>query len=324
MEESTRWARARLIAVVIVVLVAAAAATMLCGGQTSQILSTVGSAVGDTNGQPGSAVNPVVGAGLPVGTPGSGSSGSGSEVADAAVGAPTLLIVRTGTLELEVASLSSTVAEAGVVVSTRGGYTSGSTESAASSDASATVEYRIPAAAWDATLDGLRRLATTVRHQQVETREVSGEVVDLGARIANLRATEGAFQSIMARATKISDVLAVQRQLSATRGEIERLVADKAQLEGRAAYGTLTVTFHLPAPPAVVTAQKGWDPVSDVDRATGELIRIGQLATSTGIVLAIVGLPLLIAGIVGLVVAWQVYRLGRWLVRRRSTGIVAG
>jgi hypothetical protein len=325
MEESTSWARARLIAVVIVVvLVAAAAATMLGGGQTSQILSTVGSAVGDTNGQPGSAVNPVVGAALPVGTPGSGSSGSGSEVADAAIGPPTLLIVRTGTLELEVASLSSTVAEAGVVVSTRGGYTSGSTESAASSDASATVEYRIPAAAWDATLDGLRRLATTVRHQQVETREVSGEVVDLGARIANLRATEGAFQSIMARATKISDVLAVQRQLSATRGEIERLVADKAQLEGRAAYGTLTVTFHLLAPPAVVTAQKGWDPVSDVDRATGKLIRIGQLATSTGIVLAIVGLPLLIAGIVGLVVAWQVYRLGRWLVRRRSTGIVAG
>jgi hypothetical protein len=331
MEESTRWARARLIAVVIVVLVAAAAATMLGGGQTSQILSTVGaavvgSAVGDRTGQSGSGVDTTTGASGSGsgGTAGSGASGGGGQVADAAIGPPTLLIVRTGTLELEVASLSSTVAEAGVVVSTRGGYTSGSTESAASSDASATVEYRIPAAAWDATLDGLRRLATTVRHQQVETREVSGEVVDLGARIANLRATEGAFQSIMARATKISDVLAVQRQLSATRGEIERLVADKAQLEGRAAYGTLTVTFHLPAPPAVVTAQKGWDPVSDVDRATGELIRIGQLATSTGIVLAIVGLPLLIAGIVGLVVAWQVYRLGRWLVRRRSTGIVAG
>ncbi len=211
MEESTSRARARLIAAVIVVVLVAAAAATLLGGQTSQVLSTVGSAVGDTSGQPGSAVNPVRGAAPGVGTAGSESSGSGSEVADVAIGPPTLLIVRTGTLELEVASLSSTVAQAGVVVASRGGYTSGSTESAASSDASATVEYRIPAAAWDATLDGLRGLASTVRHQQVETKEVSGEVVDLGARIANLRATEGAFQAIMARATKISDVLAVQR-----------------------------------------------------------------------------------------------------------------
>jgi hypothetical protein len=79
----------------------------------------------------------------------------------------------------------------------------------------------------------------------------------------------------------------------------------------------MTVTFQLPTPPAVVTAQKGWDPASDVDRATGKLIAIGQRATSAGIFLAIVGLPLLIGGGVTLIVAWQLYRLGRWLVSRR-------
>jgi hypothetical protein len=156
------------------------------------------------------------------------------------------------------------------------------------------------------------------RHQQVTTEEVTGQVVDLGAHIANLRATEAALQAIMARATRISDVLDVQKQLTETRGEIERLVADKTQLEGRAAYGSLTVTFNLPAPAAVTTAAKGWDPATDVDRATGKLIAIGQSATSLGIFLAIVGLPLLIGGAAIVLVAWQLYRVGRWLLSRRS------
>jgi hypothetical protein len=288
--------------------------SVFLGGQTSTILSTVGSSVGNETGNVGSGVDTT--AGDPAANTG-GSTG-GPVVADAAGGPPALLIVRTGTLELEVASLSSTVAAAGNVVASAGGYVSGSEESAAGDDARASVEYRIPAAAWDATLAGIRGVATTVLHQQVGTEEVTGQVVDLGARIANLRATEAALQAIMAKATKISDVLDVQKQLSATRGEIERLVADKTQLEGRAAYGSLKVTFNLPAPAAVTTAAKGWDPGTDVDRATGKLIAIGERATSAGIFLAIVGLPVLIVGAVLLLIAWQLHRLARWLLGRRT------
>ena len=308
-------------AIIIGVLVVGAASLLFGGGQVSRVLSTVGAAIPDTNGNSGSGVGSSSGdttgsGGDPANT--SGDTSGGAQVADAAAGPPTLLIVRTGTLELEVASLTPSVALAGDVVSRAGGYISGSDEAATGDTASATVSYRIPASVWDSTLDGIRRVATTVRHQQVTSEEVSGQVVDLGARISNLRATEAALQTIMARATKISDVLDVQKQLTDTRGEIERLVADKTQLEGRAAYGSLKVTFHLPAPPAVVTAQKGWDPAADVDRATGKLIAIGQRATTVSIFLAIVGLPLLIGGTVMLVIAWQLFRLGRWLAGRRA------
>jgi Domain of unknown function (DUF4349) len=308
------WAQKRSLLIALLVVVAVLGlAVFFTGGQTATILSTVGSSVGPPNRVDGSGTGTTGG-----GTTDSNGTSGGPTVADAAGGPPTLLIVRTGTLELEVASLASTVASAGNLVSAAGGYLSGSDESAAADDASASVVYRIPANAWDRTLAGIRGLATIVRHQQVTTEEVTGQVVDLGARISNLRATEAALQAIMARATRISDVLDVQKQLTDTRGEIERLVADKTQLEGRAAYGSLTVTFNLPAPAAVTTAAKGWDPATDVDRATGKLIAIGQSATSLGIFLAIVGLPLLIGGAVIVLVAWQLYRVGRWLAGRRS------
>ena len=97
----------------------------------------------------------------------------------------------------------------------------------------------------------------------------------------------------MAQATKIADVLDVQGELTKVRGEIERLVAEKAHLEERAAFGTLTVTYNLPATPADQEVRRGWDPATDADRATGTLIGDrpgGRRRSRSGS--AIVGLPL--------------------------------
>ena len=297
------------------------------GGQTSKILSTVGGAVNPqdlygpatTDGVAGSSAEPVA-------TPGSSAGGNG-HVANAAAAVQTLLIVRTGELTLQVADLDTAVRAGDAAVTRAGGYVSGSTRNANGDTASANVTYRIPSAAWAATLDALHGLATKVVGEQIKTDEVSGQVVDLTAHIANLRVTEAALQAIMARATKISDVLAVQDQLTTTRGEIEKLVADKAHLEDQASYGSLAVTYRLPAAPkptATPVPVKGWDPGDDVARASGKLIRIGQTSTSIGIWLAIVGLPVAIGGLILLFAGWQVYRLGRWIVRRREAALDPG
>ena len=81
--------------------------------------------------------------------------------------------------------------------------------------------------------------------EQTQTDEVTGQVLDLGARIVNLQATERALQAIMDKAIKISDVLDVQAQLTDVRGQIEQLETEKKHLEEQAAYGTLDVTFGI-------------------------------------------------------------------------------
>jgi prepilin signal peptidase PulO-like enzyme (type II secretory pathway) len=189
-----------------------------------------------------------------------------------------------------------------------GGYVSSSDESSSGPSATASAVYRVPANRWDEALDGIRGLATKIRQLQVQTEAVTSQVVDLGARITNLRASEAALQKIMAQATKISDVLDVQRQLTSVRDEIERLVAEKTVLQGRAALGTLTVTYNLPAPPATEEVRRGWDPATDADKATGTLIGLGQTAASIGIWLGIVGLPVAIVAAIIVGLAWRVSR----------------
>jgi hypothetical protein len=294
------------------------------GGQSSKILSTVGAAIPDNegNGQVDTGGGDPGSTGDTTGEAGSGSASVGGPVANAAsVTIPTLLIVRTGDLTIQVSDLAAALAAGDAAITRAGGYVSGSTQAGGGGGDNAVVTYRIPSAAWDATLATLRGLATKILSEDVKTDEVSGQVVDLTSRIANLRATEAALQAIMARATKISDVLDVQAQLTTTRGEIEQLVGDQAHLRDQAAYGSLTVTYRLPAvsvPTAAPSPAKGWDPGDDVARASGKLVRIGQTTTSIGIWLAIVGLPIAIGGLVVLFASYQAYRLGRWAVRKRD------
>jgi hypothetical protein len=321
----------RLILIVAGLLIGGAmlASVMVSGGQTSMIRSTVGAAIGDTSG--GSDAGSTGGddggddgtggsdpAANPTAAPGGGSDG---RVAGLAALPPALLIIRTGTIDVEITDLNGAVRSAEAAIHRAGGYVDGSTRTLGGNDADAIVAYRIPSAAWDTALDGIRKLATRIRSEQIKTEEVSAQVVDLGARIANLRTTEAALQAIMAKATKISDVLDVQEQLTTTRDEIERLVASKADLEDRASYGSLTVSFRLPAPVAPTptpVASPGWNPGADVELATAKLVSIGQGTTSLGIWLGIVGVPLLVAGAVLAFVTYQLVRLGRWLLARRA------
>jgi hypothetical protein len=279
------------------------------GGQTSSILSNVGAPIGGGHGDT---------TGDSTGDPANDNTTAG-QIADGRATVPEqapqpeLLIIRTGQLTMEVTKLDEAVAAARDRVVAVGGFVSGSDQSTDSDQAAAAVTYRIPAARWDDALAAIRGLAGATRNLHVETAAVTNQVVDLGARITNLRATEAALQAIMVKATRIPDVLDVQSKLTDVRGEIERLVAEKAHLEEQAAYGTLTVTFVLPATPVVEEVKAGWDPAADADAASGALIGLGQRLVSLGIWVAIVGIP--IATGLGLLL---VFGFVSWRLARRA------
>ncbi|MDQ3870155.1 MAG: DUF4349 domain-containing protein, partial [Chloroflexota bacterium] len=228
-------------------------------------------------------------------------------------------IVKTGTLSLEVADLS-VLARARTTVVGLGGYVSASEQSSGGERRAASVTYRIPAARWDEALDALKGIGK-LTGEQTQAVEVTGQVLDLAARIENLRASERALQTIMARATRIGDVLEVQARLTDVRGQIEQLSTQKAHLEEQAAYGTLTVTYEV-AVAAVKEVSQGWDPRAELDRALGQLVLLGQAVLTLAIWVLIVLLPFTI--VVGLLVAAVVAvvrRLGLFPRRPLQPGV---
>jgi hypothetical protein len=299
------------------ILVAACAA-----GASSPVLSPVGNAIddsgarsvdgnrlsgGEAGGQPAPSAGPV---------PPVTQDGVGAAIDDAK-------IVRTGTIDLEVSDVARALVTARDGIRALGGYVGASRTENVEDQPRATITYRIPADRWEDALDllrGLNGLTSKVVTEQTEAVEVTGQVIDLEARIRNLRASETALQAIATSATRISDVLEVQQQLTNVRGEIEQLSAALADLEDRAGFATLTATFSVPVV-AVEVAAKGFEPAVVVDEATASLVNILQALTTAGIWFAIVWLPLLL--VLGVLIAmgvWVARRLG--LIGRRRTGDV--
>ena len=204
-----------------------------------------------------------------------------------------LLIIKTGTMSLQVTGLDAAVTSATQKVDELGGYVSGSDRSGDDENAEASLTFRIPAARWDEALAALRGLADKVLLERSSTEDVTRQVVDLGARIKNLEATERALQAIMDRATEIKDVLSVQAELTKVRGDIEEMTAEKNHLVEQAAMSTLTVSFTL-KPNPVRIEQQGFDPAAEAEQASASLVSVLQGVATAGIWFAIVWLPILL------------------------------
>jgi hypothetical protein len=222
--------------------------------------------------------------------------------------APAGTIIKTGELSLEVKSIDDAAAAAQSTVKAAGGFVAASNQSGTGDGATATITFRIPVAKWDDTLASLRKLGSRIIFEQTGATDVSAQVVDLNARIDNLQKTEAALQSIMARASAVPDVLAVETQLSDVQGQIEQLQGQRDHLDDQAAMSTLTVDFSLPATTVTTQAAQDWSLGYQVDSAVAALVRIGQGLATLAVWAVIVVLPV---GVALLVLA------GFWLVLRR-------
>ena len=228
-------------------------------------------------------------------------------------------IVKTGSMALEVTDLDRAVFQAQSTIEGMGGNVSQSSSSGDKDSAVATVEYRVPVARWDDALAAMRALGTKVISEQTNSTDATAQLVDLDARISNLQATQSALQSIMARASAIPDVLAVEQQLSDTEGQIEELSAQQALLKNQAAMSTLTVSFSTPGETDTTQAAEGWDLGAQIDQAAATLVYIGQGLVTILVWAVVVGLPLAM----GLALLWAIWKIGRRLARGQRRPVVS-
>ena len=220
-------------------------------------------------------------------------------------------IIKTGEVSVEVADVPAAVGRIRAFVLELGGYVGGS--QAGSGDQGATLTLRVPAARFDEALGRLRDLDGEVVAEATRESDVTRQIIDLGARIANLEASEASYRVLLERAERIEDVLAVQSRLDGVRGEIEQLEAQLQEIEGDADLSTLTVSL-IPTSEPVVEQAEAWNVGSEVQGALAALVGIGQGLLNVVIWFGIVWLPvLLVLSILGLLALRAVLEVRRRL-----------
>lgn len=158
---------------------------------------------------------------------------------------PQRFLVRTGEMSLTVARGGVPEAAARIVglTSGYGGYvlTSQVSTTDSSSPPFADVTVRVPASAYDA---AIQRFGALGRVQGVQTSaaDVTGQYVDLHARLAQARRVDQRLLGFLARTNTVTEALAVQARIDATELTVEQLAGQAKALREQVSYGTLTVS----------------------------------------------------------------------------------
>jgi hypothetical protein len=201
------------------------------------------------------------------------------------------MVIRTVNLGLQVENVERAIAQVREIARAGGGFVSASNSRLERVNEQermvADLTIQVRGDALDSTVQALRQIAIKVESETGSSQDVTEEYVDLDSQLRNYQATEAAILKLMERTERIEDVLALQRELSNVRGNIERIQGRKRFLERRTEMATITLALRLP-PVQDPQSQlvRGWEPVRAAQRGWDASLVVLRGATEVLIVAA--------------------------------------
>ncbi len=230
--------------------------------------------------------------------------------------APTSDIVYTAQLTVRAQDVASAVAKATQIVAGIGGYVSSENMSANPdhpSQATATIQLKIPVTAYPGTLSQLATSLGTQLSIQQQAQDVTEQVADVNSQVASFEAAITQLRALLSHAGSVGDLLQVQNQINQEESQLESLQAQQRALSHETTYATVTATILGPKAKPPVHHRQGPPTLGGGLKAGWRDLRI-----TVSWALAFVGAIAPFAAVAG-VVAFAIYRGRRWLLRRRPT-----
>ncbi len=146
----------------------------------------------------------------------------------------------------------------------------------------ATLTLKVPSTVLDATLAEISKLGR-VESQGIKSDDVTQQLVDTDARLKNLRQQEDLTRKIMDRSGSVRDILAVSKELSSIREQIEQLDATAKNLRQQVAYSTInlkveeTQTAIVPSEAFGTQVQETWKNSTHAAGSLGTNLALGLL-----------------------------------------------
>jgi hypothetical protein len=115
-----------------------------------------------------------------------------------------------------------------------------------------TIVIRVPADKFEETLHAIEKIGD-VSHRNIIAEDVTEEFRDLEVRLKGSKAVQERLTQLLAKASKVEESIAIERELDRVTMEIDRIEGRMKFLRDRAAFSTLTITFQ---PKATENVQK--------------------------------------------------------------------
>ncbi|MFI6284954.1 DUF4349 domain-containing protein [Streptomyces sp. NPDC051018] len=216
-------------------------------------------------------------------------------------------VIRTAVLEIEVEDAEKALATARRTAENAGGHVAGeSTERIDDTHMSSRIVLRVPQQRYAEVLADLAKGGKLLSRKS-DAKDVTDQVVDVESRIATQRASVARVRELMDRAGKLTDIVALEGELSNRQAELESLLAQQAALRDRTTMST--VTLELSEPEAREKERKKEDDPGFLDALGGGWDALTTTVRWIGVVLGAV-FPFAVA-------LGVLYGLWRLLIRPR-------
>jgi hypothetical protein len=222
-------------------------------------------------------------------------------------------IVYTGTITVRVrGAVDIAATQAAAWATGAGGFVGSEDRGSDASRSQAKLTLRVPSAKFSEVLKALHGLGDE-ESRSLSTEDVTEQVADVDARLANAQASVDRVRGLMARAQTIGEITSLESELSRREGDLESLKARQSKLSDLATLSTITAVLLGPDAAVVATPKKSSGFVAGLKSGWS------ALAASMVVVLTILGalLPWLVLLGVPLAIGW-------WLVRRSRRGHPVG
>jgi hypothetical protein len=230
--------------------------------------------------------------------------------------APASSIIYTAQLTVRTDNVSSAADQAAQIAEGVGGYVSSENASADPdhpSEATASVQLKIPVASYRTTLGQLTsRLGTQLSLQQ-QAQDVTQQVADVNSQVTSDEAAIAQLRALLSHAGSVGDLLSVQNQINDEESSLESMQAQQRALSHETTYATVTLTILGPKAKPLVHRPKAPPTLAGGLSAGWRALRITVSWT-----LAFLGAIAPFAAIVA-IAGYVIYRGRRWLVHRRPT-----
>lgn len=221
-------------------------------------------------------------------------------------------LVKTVALDLRVPDTANALSDVQKLAADFGGHVGSMNAERDDSGVVYQITIRIPEGRVDEAVSRIKALGQVDR-ENVNSEDVTDKFVDLAARLKTLEATEAELRALLSesrqRQQRAEDIMAIYKQLTEIRSNIEQIRGQLNVIENLSAMATIKLNLFPIASSATVVSS--WQPSETVRRSFQSLVSVLTGIVDLAIMIVIVVIPpvLILALCVWLAIkAWQALR----------------
>ncbi|MBF4517038.1 DUF4349 domain-containing protein [Flavobacterium sp. ANB] len=153
-------------------------------------------------------------------------------------------IIKQASLRFETNDLESTFDQIETAIKANKGKVQNDSEGKDDGSVYRNITVRVPSQNFDAFISSVSKGVSYFERKDISSEDVTEEYIDLNSRLNTKRKLEARYIEILKKANKISEILEIEKQISAIREEIEAKEGRLKYLESRVSESTISIEFY--------------------------------------------------------------------------------